>query len=115
MWKSPKKRYHRQGRNAEDRTAVLGKGKGQGNNLIINNKDTQFLPLDCTTMRKHFLWVAVTADEYELPLAVADTARELGDLLGLSKSTVDKGYREGLNGKLTGRKFVKVEIEEWNT
>ena len=35
-----------------------------------------------------YLWMAVTPDEYELPMYVADTARELGEKYGVSKTAV---------------------------
>ena len=38
--------------------------------------------------RKDVLWMKVTLDEYELPLAVADTSRELERMLGLRKNAV---------------------------
>lgn len=34
------------------------------------------------------LWMAVTADKYELPLVVEDTQEKLAKKLGISKSTV---------------------------
>lgn len=36
------------------------------------------------------LWMAVTADRYELPLAVEDTQEKLAKRLGISKGTVGK-------------------------
>jgi len=37
------------------------------------------------------LWLKVTNDKYELPLAVADTKRELAEMLGLKKISIRKG------------------------
>ena len=37
---------------------------------------------------QQYLWMAVTADEYELPLAVEDTAAALARRLGISEDTV---------------------------
>lgn len=34
------------------------------------------------------LYMAVTADKYELPLAVADSSRELAEIMGVSPSCV---------------------------
>lgn len=36
------------------------------------------------------LWMAVTEDRYELPLAVEDTQEKLAKRLGISKGTVGK-------------------------
>ena len=38
--------------------------------------------------KQRYLWLAVTADEYELPLAVENTAAELARRLGVSEDTV---------------------------
>lgn len=58
------------------------------------------------------IWMAVTADEYELPLAIGDTRRELASLCGISENTLRHAMERGWNGKRTGRKFVKVEVRE---
>lgn len=55
-----------------------------------------------------YLWMAVTADDLELPLAVADTAKELGLMLGISHETVMASEYRKVSGKGKGRKFVKV-------
>ena len=34
------------------------------------------------------VWLMVTADEYELPVAVADTAEELARIVGVSVATI---------------------------
>lgn len=52
--------------------------------------------------------MAVTADELELPLAVADSARELGTMLGISYETVTTQEYRKVSGKATGRRIVKV-------
>ena len=59
-----------------------------------------------------YYWLAVSADEYELPLVVADTAEELGKKYGLNKNAICDSVIKGHNGKLSGRKFVKVERTE---
>ena len=59
-----------------------------------------------------YLWLAVEPDEYELPLAVCETSKELGLLFGLSATTVIHMARLGADGSRSGRKFVKVRIEE---
>lgn len=59
-----------------------------------------------------YLWLCVEADEYELPLAVADSARELAEKVGTSKTNVENLALHDYNGKTTGRRFVKVPKEE---
>ena len=63
-------------------------------------------------MKNRYLWLAVTPDEYELPLAVEESAEKLGKRYGLSKKTVASMIRKGANGKRNGHKFVKVRVEE---
>lgn len=62
------------------------------------------------------LYLAVTADRYELPIYVADTALELADVLGLSRNSIHSSlsnYQSGaLNGELSGRRLMRVRIEE---
>ena len=60
-----------------------------------------------------YLWMAVEADEYELPLAVCDTAQELGDIYGLHKDRIYDNVRKGCSGRICGRKYVKVRNDEW--
>jgi len=60
-----------------------------------------------------FLWMAVTPDELELPMAVADTARELTAMLGLKGNMVAKMYCMTNQGKIKNHykyKIVKVEV-----
>jgi hypothetical protein len=59
-----------------------------------------------------YLWLCVTADEYELPLAVADTARELGKMVGLSRNTIEVCAYRGISGSQKGRRYIKVPREE---
>ena len=61
-------------------------------------------------MRKEYLWLAVTPDQYELPLAVADTAEQLGALFGLKRASVINSVQKNSSGKRSGRKFVKVRV-----
>ena len=58
-----------------------------------------------------YLWVAVEADEYELPLAVCDTAQQLGDLYGLHKARIYDSIRKENSGRICGRKYIKVECD----
>lgn len=58
---------------------------------------------------REFLWMAVTADEYELPIAVADTSIELGQMLGVSDSTITTSIKKKLDGSRSGLRYLKVE------
>lgn len=52
--------------------------------------------------------MAVEADEYELPLAVADTAREIAELFDTTAGCVQVLVDGGYSGRKIGKKFVKV-------
>ena len=62
--------------------------------------------------KKPYLWICVEADEYELPLAVADTAQELADMLGVKEATVTICVAKQCDGRHSGRKYMKVRREE---
>lgn len=55
-----------------------------------------------------YLWLAVDTDEYELPIAVADTARELGEKFGINTNSVIDAVSKQRNGRENGFKYVKV-------
>lgn len=57
------------------------------------------------------LYLMVTKDKYELPLAVADTADELGRLVGVDQSTIIKSITHRKNSKYI-RIYVDLEEDE---
>lgn len=73
--------------------------------------------------KKRYLWLAVTADEYELPLVIEDTAAALARRLGVSENTVrtveyrgkKERYRKTRKGPMPGfgtrYKVRKVEVD----
>ena len=63
-------------------------------------------------MSSKYLWLAVEADKYELPLYVADTARELAEKFGTTKHNVESSAFYGHGGSISGRRFLKVLKEE---
>ena len=54
----------------------------------------------------------VSSDELQLPEAVADTARELSELVGTSESCIISCVSKFKHGKLKSCKYIKVELEE---
>lgn len=58
------------------------------------------------------VWMEITLDEYELPVAVADTSFELARMRGVEKRTVLKYLWKWKNGKMPRCKYRKVEIDD---
>lgn len=58
------------------------------------------------------VYMAVTADEYELPVAVVDSAAELAEIYGMTKGSVLSALTRESQRKNTKRKFIRLEIEE---
>ena len=56
-----------------------------------------------------FVYMKVTKDEYELPLAVADTIPKLAEMVGAKKQNIDDSMT---NAKKLGRRtqYKKVDI-----
>ena len=61
-------------------------------------------------MVREVIWLAVTPDKYELPVAVADTAAELGKLIGKTANAIHTGMSQA---KRRGNKspYVKVVLK----
>ena len=62
--------------------------------------------------RKGYLWMAVTADEYEHPIAIADSSTELAEMLGINPSTIRTNLQRGKNGAVSGRRILKVRKDD---
>ena len=63
-------------------------------------------------MMTKYYWLCVDIDEYELPIAVADTARELADILGITETTIYNCVMRGRGGRENGYKYMKVRRED---
>lgn len=61
-----------------------------------------------------YLYLAVTADKYELPLIVEDSPTALAKRLGMNPIAVTSSISKNKSGRNTGRKLIKVAIEETN-
>lgn len=55
------------------------------------------------------LWVAVSRDKYELPIAVADTIEELAEMCGVKVNTI-RSYI--CHAKKNGYRCKYIKIEE---
>ena len=56
------------------------------------------------------LYMAVTPDKYELPLAVKTNAKDIAELFGTTEKTVYSSISKNRSGKRNGVKFVKVTV-----
>lgn len=58
-----------------------------------------------------YYWMAVTPDELEIPLYVAENKKELADYLGVTESTIATAEFRKRKGTICGYKIVKVRKE----
>ena len=64
------------------------------------------------------LYMAVTADKYELPLCVSEQALDVARYLGISRDRVVnlaskyKKDKETYNGRSRGYNIIKIEVED---
>ena len=58
------------------------------------------------------IWQAVTADEYELPVAQADSLKELSEILERSYSSIKMRKSLKLSGKQVGFRIYKIKVED---
>ena len=54
------------------------------------------------------LYLKVTKDRYQLPVAIADSKAELADMLGVARTAVYKGLKR-CEGKSV---YIAVEVED---
>ena len=57
-------------------------------------------------------YIAVTPDEYELPMAVAETIEELARMIGASNSTIRSHLYKVKSGIVKKPRYEKVVIED---
>ena len=57
-----------------------------------------------------YIWMMVTRDKYELPLAIADTSRELAELTGFHKNSIANSVLSYETGSKRSR-FRKVRVD----
>lgn len=56
------------------------------------------------------MYMAVTADKYELPVAIGETASELARTLGVSTNSILSSITKKQSGKCRKMKYVKVDV-----
>lgn len=57
------------------------------------------------------LYMKVTNDEYELPVAVADSSKELAEMVGTTRNAILSAISHGKTDKYK-RVYIKVEFED---
>ena len=58
------------------------------------------------------LYMAVTADKYELPIAVCSNIHDLARIFGIKPQSVSESISRKRPGKKTGVKFIRIEVDE---
>ena len=64
------------------------------------------------------LYMCVTADDLEMPLAIADSAAELGSLIGMKREAIleyiakAKNPKSRLKGNRLGYKLLRIEVDD---
>ena len=58
------------------------------------------------------VYMKVTRDKYELPVAIADTVGELAKMTGASKETIFSNISHQKRGSIRKGSFKKVDIGE---
>lgn len=71
----------------------------------------QYLKKGWSVMTKA-IWMKVTMDEYELPVAVADSVRELSEMTGATDNNIRSSYSKYKSGQRKTCQYRKVEVEE---
>lgn len=56
------------------------------------------------------VWMAVENDKYELPIAIADTSKELAKMIGYKQQSVIQAIYRKTTGHKNGIIILKVEI-----
>ena len=58
------------------------------------------------------LYMAVTPDKYELPIAVEVNLEDIAELFGMSVNSVASSIAKNRSGKRKGVKFLRIEVYE---
>lgn len=58
------------------------------------------------------IYMEVTRDEYELPMAVADSPAMLAQICGVSRDCVSSSCSKYRSGKYKSARFISVEVDE---
>lgn len=59
------------------------------------------------------IWLMVTKDKYEFPVAIGNSAEDLARKTGTTRSNIVSSYNRFKNGKLKTCPYRKVEEEDY--
>jgi len=59
-----------------------------------------------------YLWLWVTKDKYQLPIAVACSSRELAMITGRNLNTIQSSVSRWESGKLKKSSYVRVWVDK---
>ena len=57
-----------------------------------------------------YIYMAVTKDKYELPVCIADSAKELASLLGVTPNNVVSSISKHEKGIYKRSKYIRVKV-----
>ena len=63
-------------------------------------------------MKQQYIWMKVTRDKYELPVAVANTASELARIVGTTKNAVVSSVSHLEHGHKKYSSYVRIRLED---
>lgn len=58
------------------------------------------------------LYMAVTSDKYEIPIAVEESPKKLAERINIKESAILTAIALKRSGRNRGIKFLKIEVEE---
>ena len=61
---------------------------------------------------RNFLYIAVTADKLEIPVACAESISELARLVGKSYSSISSSISKAHSGRRNGFRVIKVILDK---
>lgn len=85
------------------------------NYLVLNETETELILFDCSYYTKKvlkketdadFVYIKVTKDKYEYPLAIADSVAELSKILGIGECVIYRSIKSQ-NGR-----YKKVDLRD---
>lgn len=67
--------------------------------------------MDFKKPKKETVYMKVTKDKYELPVAVANSARELANIIGIKENSIHSAISHSKNDGWHSC-YIKVELDE---